>query len=1064
MSTSLSQATPVSISGTPGTVVTLYDLLVQTYGADAVSKMTSVTVNEYSQAQIQAMGLSFWDPNNPSTTHVLDTHGNDIGGNNTGPGGQFHFVQFNEADFKNVHIVIGNNIMPNITIGVPENSNWETYTNLSVNVLPPALADTHPVGYVPTASDVVAAAMNLANHYNGTLNPDDCHNIASAIAASAGATLDVQATGNTGGPGATSFETGAVSDNQASGFWRIAEQGGSAGWINHVKAGDIVRMELVDKFGNENPHTVTVVSGPDAAHPGQIQVVDNALGLHTIGAHWVAYDEPGVANNNSENTVPGSVTIYRLTTDGQYLIDQHAVTGNVTITGDAYNDLIKVGSGSDTVDGGAGTDTAVLAGNKADYSIVHNADGSVSVSGHGITDKLISVEKIQFNDQTVDLSPTPPNPDPHPVTPPAPVAGSVSINDVQITEGNNGQQFATFTVTRTGGDAAFDVNFATADGSATTADGDYVAKSGALHFAQGVNSQQVTVAINGDTKVEGNENFHVNLSGATNGATISHAQGTGTILNDDAPAPTPVAGSVSINDVQITEGNNGQQVATFTVTRTGGNAAFDVNFATADGSATTADGDYVAQSGALHVAQGVNSQQVSVVINGDTKVEGNENFHVNLSGATNGATISHAQGTGIIMNDDVAPVAGSVSINDVQITEGNNGQQIETFTVTRTGGNAAFDVNFATADGSATTADHDYVAKSGTLHFAEGVNSQTISVVVNGDTKVEGNESFHVNLSGATNGATISHAQGTGTIMNDDGAPAPVTHHVDHDVNGDGISDVLFGNGKGSVALWELNGNHIASNTTVGSVGSDWHSIGIGDFNGDGKADVLWENSQGRVAEWQMNGDHVASNTTVGSVGTDWHAIGTSDFNGDGKADVLWENSQGKVAMWEMNGDHVASNTTVGSVGTDWHAVATGDFNGDGKADVLWETSPGKVAMWEMNGDHVASNTTVGSVGSDWHVAGTGDFNGDGKTDVLWQNANGKVAEWQMNGDHIASNTTVGNAAGQTVIGTGDYNHDGKADVLLQNASGHVTEWQMNGDHVTDNETVGSHSTDWHHI
>ena len=239
MTTSLSQATPVSISGAPGTTVSLYDLLVQTYGADAVSKMTSVTVNEYSQSQIQAMGLSFWDPNNPSATHILSpTTGQDIGGNNTGPNGSFHDVQINEADFAKTQIVIGNNIMPNITIGVPENPTWDTYTNLSVNVLPPALADTHPVGYVPSASDVVAAAMNLANHYNGTTNLDDCHNIASAIAASAGATLDVQATGNTGGPGAT----GAVSANEASGFWRIQESAGGPGWINQVTADDVRRV------------------------------------------------------------------------------------------------------------------------------------------------------------------------------------------------------------------------------------------------------------------------------------------------------------------------------------------------------------------------------------------------------------------------------------------------------------------------------------------------------------------------------------------------------------------------------------------------------------------------------------------------------------------------------------------------------------------------------------------------------------------------------------------------------------------------------------------------------
>ena len=942
MTTSFSQATPVSISGTPGTTVSLYDLLVQTYGADAVSQMTSVTVNEYDKSQIQGLGLSFWDPSNPVATHIQDSTGHDIGGNDTGPNGSFHYVTVNFADFAKTQIVIGNNIMPNIFIGVPENPTWDTYTTLVVNALPPALADTHPVGYVPTANDVVAAAMNVANHFGGTTNLDDCHNIASAIAASAGATLDVVNTGNTGGPGAPD----PVSANEASGFWRIQESAGGAGWINQVKAGDIVRMELKNTDGSENPHTVTVVQGlnGDNQHPGQIQVVDNANGNHLIGAHWVAYDEPGVANNNPETTVSGSVTIYRLTTDGQYLIDQHAVTSNVTINGDAYNDLIKVGSGSDTVNGGVGNDTAALAGNKADYSIVHNADGSVTVTGHGATDKLVSIEHIQFNDQTVDLTPVAP--------PPPPAPGSVSISNASVVEGNNGSVIETFVVTRTGGDgSAFDVNYSTADGTATTADKDYVGQTNVpLHFAAGDVSKTISVVVNGDTKVEGNETFSVNLSGATNNATISHAQGIGTIVNDDvAPPPPPAPGSVSISNASVAEGNNGSVIETFVVTRTGG-----------DGS--------------------------------------------------------------------------------------------------------AFDVNYSTADGTATTADKDYVGQTNVpLHFAAGDVSKTISVVVNGDTKVEGNETFDVNLSGATNNATISHAQGIGTILNDDTSPTPVSHAA-NDFNGDGISDVLFGNNSGKLALWELNGSQISSNATVGSIPAGWHVDGIGDFGNDGKSDILLHNDSGQVAMWQMDGNHIASNTTVGSVGTDWHVAEIADFSGDGKADVLWENSKGQVAMWQMNGDHIASNTTVGSVGTDWHAIGAGDFNGDGKADVLWENSKGQVAMWEMNGDKIASNTTVGSVGTDWKAVGTGDFNGDGKADVLWENSKGQVAMWQMNGDHIASNTTVGSAPGWTVIGTGDYNHDGKADVLLQNASGHVAVWEMNGDHIAHNLTVGSHTTDWHMV
>ena len=162
--------------------------------------------------------------------------------------------------------------------------------------------------------------------------------------------------------------------------------------------------------------------------------------------------------------------------------------------------------------------------------------------------------------------------------------GSVSISDVNITEGNSGTQLAFFTVQRSGGTDPFAVNYAASDNTATAADGDYIPTSGTLQFATGVSAATFTVTINGDTKVEPNEIFFVNLSGATTGTTISKSQGTGTIINDDA------SGSVAINDVNIVEGNSGTQVATFTVTRTGTNATapFDLSYATADSTATAA--------------------------------------------------------------------------------------------------------------------------------------------------------------------------------------------------------------------------------------------------------------------------------------------------------------------------------------------------------------------------------------------------------------------------------------------------------------------------------------------
>ena len=102
------------------------------------------------------------------------------------------------------------------------------------------------------------------------------------------------------------------------------------------------------------------------------------------------------------------------------------------------------------------------------------------------------------------------------------------------------------------------------------------------------------------------------------------------------------------------------------------------------------------------------------------------------------------------------PVVGNISINDLTITEGNAGTSIATFTVTRTGGTAAFDVNYATADGTA-TAGTDYVGQpTGTVSFAAGDLSKTISVTINGDTTVEPDETFFVNLLSATNGGAPS--------------------------------------------------------------------------------------------------------------------------------------------------------------------------------------------------------------------------------------------------------------------------------------------------------------------
>jgi hypothetical protein len=136
--------------------------------------------------------------------------------------------------------------------------------------------------------------------------------------------------------------------------------------------------------------------------------------------------------------------------------------------------------------------------------------------------------------QPIQLPPgPPPPPPPHPPPPPPPPPPTLSIGDVTITEGNAGTTNAVFTVSLSAAsDTTVTVSYATANGLAT-AGSDYVAKSGTLTFPAGTTSQTLAVAVNGDTAMESDETFFVNLGGASN-ATIADVQGQGTILNDDA--------------------------------------------------------------------------------------------------------------------------------------------------------------------------------------------------------------------------------------------------------------------------------------------------------------------------------------------------------------------------------------------------------------------------------------------------------------------------------------------------------------------------------------------------
>src|SRR4029078_9706243 len=91
----------------------------------------------------------------------------------------------------------------------------------------------------------------------------------------------------------------------------------------------------------------------------------------------------------------------------------------------------------------------------------------------------------------------------------------------------------------------------------------------------------------------------------------------------------------------------------------------------------------------------------------------------------------------------------------------------------------------------ATLADVDYQSSTGTLNFAATDVSKTITVLVNGDNSFEMDETFNVHLSNPS-GATIGDADGTGTIVNDDGAPNFSIDSVSHNEGNSGTTSYVF--------------------------------------------------------------------------------------------------------------------------------------------------------------------------------------------------------------------------------------------------------------------------------
>jgi hypothetical protein len=252
-----------------------------------------------------------------------------------------------------------------------------------------------------------------------------------------------------------------------------------------------------------------------------------------------------------------------------------------------------------------------------------------------------------------------------------------------------------------------------------------------------------------------------NGDGRSDLAFANESQGAASVLLNDCGSSSAAQFQLNNSSYSVNE-NDGSTSATnslyiVSVTRTGDiTGTASVDYATTNDTALSPQ-DYTASSGTLNFAPGETFKTLSIPLTNDEIPEDAEAFNLTLSNVMGAASLSDPATASIsIVDDDLAFVQFSSSDANLSEAAGSPG-----VVVTRSGNMAgAGTVNYATSDtagaSNCNVVNHvassrcDYITTVGTLHFAPGETSKSISIPVIDDSYAEGGEGLTLTLSNPT--------------------------------------------------------------------------------------------------------------------------------------------------------------------------------------------------------------------------------------------------------------------------------------------------------------------------